>query len=373
MSAVWIITRTTKTGARRYQVRYRLGGREAPNRYGGSFKTRREARARERWIEGELAAMRVPDLANLVEPATAATFADTAKRWQASRVDVRESTAIQHRTALGRVSDRLNATPVDNITPAALAELVADLDADGKARESIRKTRTAIAMVLDFAGVSPNPARDRITVRLLRSEREEPEPPDAATVEAVAHVLTPAYMVGLLVLDATGCRIGELEAAEVGDLDEERRAWLIRARVAKTKTSPWAHLPDDLFEVVLASLPPREDRDPAAPLFAGVTADRLRVAIGRACKLAAVSEFSPHDLRHRLISLLHRQGLDWATIGARVGQRNLLTTAQTYTHAMIDGREVDRSKLLKRVRVARQVGAPVGALSSENRSFAGMS
>ena len=51
--------------------------------------------------------------------------------------------------------------PVDKIRPADLAGLVATLVEDKKARESIRKTLTAVAMVLDFAGVYPNPARDR--------------------------------------------------------------------------------------------------------------------------------------------------------------------------------------------------------------------
>jgi integrase len=349
---------------------FRVGGRESVSRYAGSFQRHRDAQARKAWVSGELAAMRVPDLSTLADPPVAATFADTAKRWQASRVDVRESTTVQHRTALGRVSDSLNATPVDKITPAAIAAIVAQLHEAGKARESIRKTVTAIAMVLDYAGVSPNPARDRIAIRLPREERELPNPPDAATVEQVAHILTPAYMVAMLVLDATGCRVGELEGAQVRDLDEDRRAWLIRASVAKTKKARWAHLPDDLFDIVVARLPAREDRDPDAPLFGGVTQERLRTAMGRACKLAAVAEFSPHDLRHRRISLMHKQGIEWAAIGAHVGQRNLLTTAQTYTHLMIDGREIDRAKLLER---ARAVPTPVPTSASKNRSFAGMS
>ena len=45
----------------------------------------------------------------------------------------------------------------------------------------------------------------------------------------------PAYLVGLLVLDATRARVAELAAAKVGDLDENRKAWLVRARVAKTR------------------------------------------------------------------------------------------------------------------------------------------
>jgi hypothetical protein len=39
-----------------------LPKREAPVRYGGSFKTRREASERQRWIGGELAAKRVPEI-----------------------------------------------------------------------------------------------------------------------------------------------------------------------------------------------------------------------------------------------------------------------------------------------------------------------
>jgi integrase len=61
----------------------------------------------------------------------------------------------------------------------------------------------------------------------------------------------------------------------------------------------------------------REDRDLTAPLFAGSGADALRTAIAKACKAAAVPPFSPHDLRHRRISLLRRQGRSWADIGAR--------------------------------------------------------
>lgn len=45
------------------------------------------------------------------------------------------------------------------VTPADVAQLIAALAGDGKARESIRKSVTALAMVLDFARVTPNPAR----------------------------------------------------------------------------------------------------------------------------------------------------------------------------------------------------------------------
>jgi integrase len=77
------------------------------------------------------------------------------------------------------------------------------------------------------------------------------------------------------------------------------------------------------------------------------TADRLRTALGRACRDAGVPRFNVHSLRHRRVSLLHRQGVDWVTIGARGGQRSRLVTADRCSHALVDAREVDQAKLLR--------------------------
>jgi len=54
-------------GRTRYLVKYRLGGRESAQRCAGSFATRRDALARQRWVAGELAALRVPRLGQLGE------------------------------------------------------------------------------------------------------------------------------------------------------------------------------------------------------------------------------------------------------------------------------------------------------------------
>lgn len=71
-------------------------------------------------------------------------------------------------------------------------------------------------------------------------------------------------------------------------------------------------------------------------LFAGSGADALRTAISKACKVAGVPLFSPHDLRHRRISLLHLQGMPWARIADFVGQKDLTVTANTYTHVLVE-------------------------------------
>lgn len=302
MASTWIVTRRTGTGRNRYRVEWRTGGRESRTRYGGSFKRKADAVARRNWISGELANLRIPNFSVLAESAATPTLAEAARRWQTSRVDVRDSTTVQHRTALGRVLPVLGSRRVDAITPADVAALVAKLTGEGYARESTRKSLTALAMVFDHEQISPNPARDRVQVRLPRQEPEEPEPPDAEHVEAAGWLLTPTYLVAMLTLEATGCRVGELEAARLGDLDERRRAWLVRAAVAQTRRARWVVLPDDLYAVIAGRLPAPEDRDPDGPRFPGVTSDRLRMAIGRACRDAGVRRFGPHSLRHRYVS-----------------------------------------------------------------------
>lgn len=57
MASTWIDKRSATDGPR-YRVRFRLGGAECVPRYGGSFRTQREAKIRRDWIAGEIAAPR---------------------------------------------------------------------------------------------------------------------------------------------------------------------------------------------------------------------------------------------------------------------------------------------------------------------------
>jgi integrase len=343
MASVWIARRPRKSGGVSFRVIFRVGGRESMPRYGGSFSSKREAKIRRDLIAGELAARRVPDL-RPPEDERQPTLAESYEAWQASRVDVSEATATYQRSAIRRANPLLDRR-VDSIGTSDVAALVGELVAKGKARETVRKTVTVLAMVLDHAGVTPNPARDRVHVRLPRENRAEIQPPSTEHVEAVHRLLAPAYRLPLLVLDATGMRVGELEALMWGDVDEPRGRWRVSRAVAKTGRARWVNVAPVLFAAVL-ELCPRDDRHPDRRVFEGVSADRLRTAISRACTAAGVPVFSPHDLRHRRISLLHLGGVPWATIGQGVGQRNLAVTANTYTHVLADERELDYANLL---------------------------
>jgi integrase len=346
MPSVWIERRDTASGRARYIVKYRLGGRESSHRYAGSFASRRDALARRSWVAGELSAMRVPNISSLgAQPVGSPTVAEACEHWRAARVDVTESTRVLHRVALGRVLPILGDRRLDELTIDDVNALVIELARAGRKRETIRKSVKYLAAVLEERGIEPNPARDK-RVRLPHAEPVELEPPTSEHVAAVVRLLAPTYRLPLLWLDWSGARVSSVETALVGDYDEHARRVRLRASTTKTRAALWVDLPDALADAIEATLAPREDRDPAAPLFPGVSADRLRTAIARACRAAGVPVFSPHDLRHRRISLLHRQGRTWAEIGRLVGQRKLSITADTYTHVLSDGRELDYLALL---------------------------
>jgi integrase len=344
MASAWLEKRQTGGGDTRFRVKFRVGGRESIARYAGTFKTMREAKIRRDWVAGELAAMRVPQI-ELLAPVPAGTLKVIGDRWRASRVDVADATAITHRTNMGRILRVLGDKRVDAITVADVAQFVADLHAEGAARESIRKTLATLAMVLDFVGVTPNPARDRVAVKLPREDRVEVNPPTAAHVLAVHGLLGRASRLPLLVLDATGMRVGELAALTWGDIDEPEGRWRVSQAVAKTRRARWVPVNADVFAAVVETVP-REDRDLSAPVFAGFGIDRFRTAIARACKAGGVPVFSPHDLRHRRATLWHLQGVPVVEAAAWLGHSPAEHLA-TYAHAtLIDRGELDYPDLL---------------------------
>jgi integrase len=181
-------------------------------------------------------------------------------------------------------------------------------------------------------------------------------PPTAAHVLAVLRLIPRAYRLALLVLDATGMRIGELEGMVWGDVDEPAGRWRVRREVSKTRKPRWVPLADfpgcplEIFDAVVA-LMPREDRDLEAPVLAGFTGDAFRTAIAKACKAAAVPLFSPHDLRHRRATLWHFQGVPHVQAAAWLGH----TPAEylkTYAHATLTERsEIQYRELLDAIAV----------------------
>jgi integrase len=309
MASAWIERRTTPSGQLRYRVRFTLGGSGARKRFGGSFKTRTEALARRTWLASELAAMRVPDLRLLstAEPQVL-TIGAAGDGWLASRIEVAESTKVRNGLELDRIRRLLGSVAVDALTPEQVATFVTELVVEDYSRGTIRKTVQTLVMILDRQRVNPNPVRDK-QVKLPREETDELTPPSAEYVEAVYRLLPSKHRVPLLWLDWSGARVGSVDKVLVGDYDEQRRRVRLRRAITKTRKGLWVELPESLAQAIEAAIGPREDRDPDDRLFAASSSTALRTAIANACRAAGIPLFSPHDLRHRRVSLLHLRGV----------------------------------------------------------------
>jgi integrase len=302
-----------------------------------------EARRRRTYIAGELAAFRVPEL--VIEPPPTPTPVEQAlAAWADSRLDVAGSTKVAHRVAVGRISTAIKRTPVGELRPADVSAWIAELHDRGSSRSSIYKSLAALRMALDHYGLDPNPARDR-RVKLPREVKREINPPTAAAVEAAVGATAPRYRLPLLLLEATGMRVGELEGLRWGAVDEPEGRWRVSRATSKTSRARFVSVPPDLFALVLARVP-REDRDPEALVSSEVNQPQLRTALGRACKAAGVPAFRLHDLRHRRLSLWHHEGIPGAEAARRAGHSRPSITLDVYSQVLVDGAEIDRPALL---------------------------
>jgi integrase len=145
------------------------------------------------------------------------------------------------------------------------------------------------------------------------------------------------------VLDATGMRVGELEALTWGDVDEPKGRWRVSAAVSKSGKARWVSAPAAVFGAV-TRLVAREDRADTRPVFQGFGADRFRTALARACRTAGVPTFSPHDSGtggSRCCTSRESRGRG----SEAVGHGDIVTTARTYTHVIGDA-EVDYEEVL---------------------------
>jgi integrase len=357
MATITITTRTTKSGEKRRIVRYRLGGRAYPLEHAGSFKTWREARLRRDLVAGEIAAGRNPAelLAALRDPRPKRTIAAVHADWLASRLDVSPGTKANFDAHWKRLESRFATIAPDDVDHTHVQAWVSE-QANELEPPTLRAYLGTLRQLLDFAGVNPNPVRDR-RVKLPRAEREVPTPPSARHLLALLERLPAERRLLFAVLEQTGARLGESLGWTWGDLDLDAGRILSRPEVVKgrrgNRKPRWIQLPDWQLELLVESVAP-DDRAPNAPLFAWPrTAARPGPGVARvmrrACQAAGIPHFHPHDLRHRRISLWHAQGIPAREIGERVGQRQISTTLDVYTH-VITGDEIPATRYCELVR-----------------------
>jgi integrase len=336
VSSVVITTRRRKSGPR-YVVRYRLGGRAYPVIHAGSFPTLRAAKIRRDFIAGEIAAGRNPAgaLGALVALAAPVAPVATVNRWSerfiASRIDVDANTTKNYRTALRKAGETFGQRDPATITASEIAEWVAALTTDYKA-STVRLYLLSFRLLLDYAGVEPNPARDP-RVRKPKNVREEPTPPSANEVEAILAAVGPKWRLLLIMIEQGALRLGEAVTLRWKDVDASNLRLRLPRSATKRDRARWVYLPAWLIDAIEATCP-REDRTPERRVFAGITEASAYQAMSRACTAAGVAHFHPHDLRHRRITIWHQSGVPARELAERAGHARPSMSLDVYAHVM---------------------------------------
>lgn len=259
------------------------------------------------------------------------TFESAAATWKASLVDVAENSrkaytygsAYWSRVFAGRDPRSLT---VDDVQRAIAEAKVSP--------RTMRTYRAALRGILDRAKVDPNPARSAL-LRWPRIDAEEINPPEADVAVAIFERLSKRLRLPLVTQEQTGTRVGELQSLAWADVDEQGCRFRLRRESTKRNKARFVPVPEWLMAVI-ADTCPREDRTPERLVFQGFNGSTALGAMTRACKLGGLPHHTPHDWRHRRLSLWFKQGESAVQVSAWAG--NLPSMASdTYGHVLIGG------------------------------------
>jgi Phage integrase family len=205
--------------------------------------------------------------------------------------------------------------------------------------------------------------RDRFWTR-SRSPRSEPCPrpsyppsppaarPDRPARDRARRGRHPGSAVALPAPDARARFDGHDDLGVVlVELGRHRRARRPLARSPRCLEDGDAALdrPDPIdpdIHAAVCALTPREDRDIEGQVLVDLEDTRLHTAITRACKAAGTPHWSPHDLRHRRISLLVLRSTPIPRVSAYVGHARGSMTLDVYSHVLLEASELDYAALI---------------------------
>ena len=101
-----------------------------------------------------------------------------------SRIDISANTRLASEQQRQRALPFIGERRIDAVQPSDVADLVGAVGERGAGRETVKKSKNALAQTFDHAGIEPNPFRSK-QVRLPRGGKPRIPPPIALHVEAV--------------------------------------------------------------------------------------------------------------------------------------------------------------------------------------------
>lgn len=266
------------------------------------------------------------------------------------------ATTVRYTVSLKQLEPFLRGRFLDEIDKSLISTIVDNRRAAGVSTATLRRDLGALASVLDYAEVEPNPARDRL--KKLKERRDPIVLPEVAHIERMIR-RAPGRLSALVhAAWLTGCRLEELVTAERARLDHPRRQLTVRGKGNKTRVVDLNF--GGAYEI-LRSLPVRlgckwlfwhgqgEPYRNLSSRFAALVASEYELAQEEARTAGhaepAFRPFRFHDLRHR-------HAVDWLKDG-----RSIYDLQQRLGHASIKMTEAYVAYLTPEEKRAAMYGA----------------
>jgi integrase len=212
----------------------------------------------------------------------------------------------------------------------------------------------SLRMLFDFVGLEPNPARDPRVPQAEAGPRGA-HPPSAEQLLAILGTMGERWRLLFVTIEQGALRLGEAVSLRWADVDAANLRLRLPRSATKRDTARWVYLPDWLMEL-LEETCPLEDRVPGRRVFQGITEASAYQAMSRACRNGKVPHYSPHDLRHRRITIWHQSGVPARELAERAGHARASMSLDVYSHVMPPD-EVAAEKFLSLLGDEEEMGA----------------
>jgi integrase len=147
-----------------------------------------------------------------------------------------------------------------------------------------------------------------------------------------ANLTDPKTRARFMVIASTGVRPSELKRAEPGDVDTERRVWLVRTGKGGAPRAFW--LNDEMLSAIEAFI--------AAGAWGAFDGSDYAKALYVA---GWPKDVRPYQARHSMALELGERGIDLADVSAVLGHRDIVTTRKHYA-PILSSRLKDASERL---------------------------
>ncbi|ANQ74258.1 tyrosine-type recombinase/integrase [Rhodococcus sp. 008] len=280
------------------------------------------------------------------------TVQDWCDQWIIGYGVHRESTVRQARTHIAQITAEFGNVRLASVRPSTIKAWTSKLKTDGFADSYIYALHSRLSQILGDAvydgllGRNPcsrrtSPPMGRAKVYVITTEQ----------LWALHDAMPEHFRVAILLGAFAGLRIAETSAALVDDVDfirgvvHPKRQWPDKPLKTEGSAAP-IPVPQSLALMLSASVKqwPHEHMvtngagKPAAPWLI----DRALRAVKETGDVDLPDEFTFHDLRHYLASLLIASGADIKTVQARLRHASAKTTLDIYGHLWPDADESTR-------------------------------